>query len=212
MVGIVNNGNPIGVYETSMPNLLNYINSIEYGVGTPEVLNAYDDMFVGLDGYNYAVNSQTNTAGLFSGKNIAIINSESSAIMSLISLPGNTMLQVTPEGNIVSSTNTDELYCYMKNNSYARVKMDISRPAWASSALGIFYPIGNKLYTQLANNRMWVAIDGANCKLDWSDIRSILMSGTYSGATYQISTTNNRVLYGIWDAGGVLYYPYPAKN
>lgn len=213
LVGVATTGDPIGNSQATTPYLQNYINKIEYGIGTPDILASYDDMFIGLDGNNYAVNGQSTVAGMFGGKAIAIIDPDSSVINNVLTMGKNSALQVTLEGNIISSNSTDEIYCYMKNQAYKRVKMDTTHPAWSSAVTGLFYPIGNRVYTLLVDSRMWVAINGSACTLDWDDIRSITPYGAYYGAAnYQIFTANNRALYGVWDTGQVLYYPYSVKN
>ncbi|RTL12460.1 MAG: hypothetical protein EKK54_04310 [Neisseriaceae bacterium] len=206
LVGIANNGNPIGNSNDTTNYLQNYINGINFAYGTPAVAAGYDDMLVGLDGNNYAVNGQSTLAGTFNGNNIAQFNSNNSTYSAVLPLIMSSLVQVTQEGNIVTA-NGNQLSCYMKNQSYAKVPMNLNTPNWAGPIIGTLYQLGNRIY--VSTDGMWVAINGSNCSLDWSDIRSFSVNGDYYGASnYQIFTKNSRVLYGIWDDGSVLYYPY----
>ncbi len=216
LVGIANNGDPIGVYGAATPNLVNYVNSIEYGVGDPEVLNGYDDVFLGLDGNNYAVNGTNSGGAFFTGDTIASLVPGSNVITHLPvpKISGNYL--VTQEGNIVYSGANQ--YCYMKSTGYTQQVVNLgTAPKWIdlSGTNHNIYAIGNKVYMfflTTSGTGYWFGINGGNCSVNWDDTRTILLQSYYGAANYGIYTNNNRVLYGIWDTGHVLYYPYPPVN
>ncbi len=216
LVGIANNGDPIGNSQDTTPYLQNYINKIEYGWGTPEVAPGYDNMFVGLDGNNYAVNGDNAGGNFYTGDTLATFEPNATTItkVSIPQISGNYL--VTEEGTVIYTG--AQQYCYIKSSDYIQQSINFGNaPEWVdlTKATHDIYEIGNKVYMLFATTDGfgdWFAINGTDCSINWDDARRLLLQSYYGAGNYGIYTNNNRVLYGIWDNGRVLYYSYPPIN
>lgn len=220
LTGIANNGDPIGYAQGLPPTYLqNYINKINYAWGTPDIAPSYNEMFVGLDGNNYAVNKGNENGNFYTGTVIATFTPNDSHIKKLPIYPtiGSYFL-VTREGNVIASNSIDKVLCFIKSKGYEKQFLNLDNiPKWVrseeSNARKI-YQFGNKVYVSFSDeggNGEYFAINGVNCTVDWDDARH-LPTNLDQGDTFGIHTNNKRVLYGIWETGRVLYYPYPPVN
>lgn len=195
--------------------LVNQINGIQYGLYTPEINPGYDNMFVGLDGNNYAVNGDNAGGSFYTGDTVATFTANATTIPSLplAKLSGNYL--VTKEGNVIYSGANQ--YCYIKSQGYKPSSIQLGTiPHWIESqTVHMLYQLGKRIYMSFGSTSgpgYWFGINGSNCSIDWDDVRTILIDAYPGKSNYGIYTNNYRVLYGIWYTGEVLYYPYPPLN
>ncbi|RTL11763.1 MAG: hypothetical protein EKK54_06100 [Neisseriaceae bacterium] len=207
-VGIANNGDLIGSQWNVNTWLVNFTNKIQYGMYSPQVSNGYNDMFVGLDGENYAVNLGLWGYGSYSGTKIATFNPNESAIPDISAITESGNFAVTREGNIIVASGGKYYYCYMKSNAYSKKVLGTNTPSWITEAFGTVLVIGNKVYAGYRDSgysNYYFGVNGNDCTIDWSDARRLVGNNT-------LYTKNNRVLFTNDGIGGLYYYPYSPNN
>lgn len=220
LVGIANNGDLIGNAQDLPPTYLqNYINKINYAWGTPDIAPGYDDMFVGLDGNNYAVNYGNEYGNFYTGTVLATFTPNEPYMNKLpIKTTIGSYFLVTKEGNVIASNSIDGVLCFIKSKGYEKQSLNLDNiPKWIrpdEKNPRKIYQFSNKVYVFFSDdggNAEYFAINGADCTVDWDDARHLPVN-LDQGDTFGIHTNNKRVLYGIWETGRVLYYPYPPVN